>query len=209
MPAGARIRGWGVPEGPWSFVNVRLDRDFDLVDPALRFAELDLAPRLAFQEPGLAATAAKLGTLAAEPGPHDRLYAEALAMTLAIELVRLHGHARQPSGVHRGLTTRQLAVLRAFADAHLDEAVTLRALAAVVGLSPWHFSRAFRQATGTTPHRWLQDLRLERARALLAGTEAPMTSVALAVGFGGPSPFAAAFKRREGVTPTGFRARLR
>jgi AraC family transcriptional regulator len=210
VPAGARIHGWGLPEGPWSFVNVWIYPGFDLVDPSLRFGEVGWAPRLAFQDAGIAETVAKLGALAAaDPGPHARLYAEALAAALAVELVRLHDADRASGAVRLGLTSRQLRALHAFADAHLDEEISLRRLADQVGLSPWHFGRAFRRASGETPRRWLQRLRLEWASHLLATTDLPVTAVASSVGFSGPSHFAAAFKTRRGLAPSGFRASLR
>ncbi len=91
---------------------------------------------------------------------------------------------------------------------HLDEPVGLDVLADLAGLSRFHFCTAFRQATGATPHAWLVQMRIERARQLLADPALPVTDVALAVGYETPSSFAAAFRKLTGVTPSAFRQRL-
>jgi AraC family transcriptional regulator len=91
---------------------------------------------------------------------------------------------------------------------HLDEPIGLDELAALAGLSRFHFCTAFRQATGSTPYAWLVNLRIERARQLLAHPELPVTEIALAVGYETPSSFAAAFRKITGVTPSAFRRQL-
>jgi AraC family transcriptional regulator len=79
--------------------------------------------------------------------------------------------------------------------------VTLGELAAVAGLSPFHFAREFRRSTGLPPHRWLVEARLHRAIELLLRTDTPIAQVALRTGFAGQSHLGRHLKRRHGIAP--------
>ncbi|MGH7805748.1 MAG: helix-turn-helix transcriptional regulator, partial [Candidatus Binatia bacterium] len=81
-------------------------------------------------------------------------------------------------------------------------------LAAEAGASRFHFARAFREATGVPPHRYLTLRRIERAKELLLQTEIPLVDVALASGFASQSHFTLRFRETVGVTPRRFRAEL-
>ena len=73
--------------------------------------------------------------------------------------------------------------------------------ASVCGLSARHFARAFRQSTGLSPHRWLMQLRIERARELLAARDFSLTEIALACGFADQSHFRRVFTATTGMSP--------
>jgi AraC-like DNA-binding protein len=90
---------------------------------------------------------------------------------------------------------------------HLHRELRLRQLATLTGLSVDHFVRAFRQATGTTPHRHVLEMRLNRACDLLRGESTPASVIALRCGFSSPARFSVAFNRRYGLTPTQYRSR--
>jgi AraC family transcriptional regulator len=88
----------------------------------------------------------------------------------------------------------------------LDGDVSLSALAARAGWSPFHFHRAFRRVTGETPKQYTHRLRLERAAAkLIAGAE-PIVSIAAGEGFGSHEVFTRAFRRHFGQSPATYRA---
>jgi AraC family transcriptional regulator len=78
-------------------------------------------------------------------------------------------------------------------------------MAAVVHMSPFHFARAFKAATGQPPHRYLTQRRMERAKILLSVTRLPVAEVANRVGFSNQSHFSAQFRRATGTTPKGYR----
>lgn len=99
-----------------------------------------------------------------------------------------------------------LAVRRArdYLDDHLDRPVELADLAAAVGLSRFHLLRVFRAAVGSTPHVYLTDRRVQRAKTLLGGS-LPLAEVAVACGFCDQAHFNRVFKARVGVAPGQYR----
>ena len=99
----------------------------------------------------------------------------------------------------------QLKRVTAFIHANLAETLQLCDLAALSGLSPSHFGRAFKGSTGLPPHRWHLNQRIERARAMLADAEASLADVACATGFADQSHFTRVFSRTVGMSPGAWR----
>jgi AraC family transcriptional regulator len=85
--------------------------------------------------------------------------------------------------------------------ANLAETLELSELAAISGLSPWHFGRAFKGSTGLPPHRWQLKMRIERARAMLADANTSLADVACTTGFADQNHFTRTFSRIVGMTP--------
>ena len=88
---------------------------------------------------------------------------------------------------------------------HLDEELSVEQLAARAHLSARTFARRFRAETGTTPHHWLTEQRVARARQLLEETQQPVESVASLAGFGSAAVLRHHFTRRVGTTPQAYR----
>jgi AraC-like DNA-binding protein len=103
-------------------------------------------------------------------------------------------------------TERHLLRAKDFADAHYAEPIGVRAMAEAAGLSQAHFTRAFRDLFGVTPHGYLLTRRLERAAALLRNTEHSVAEVCMEVGLSSVGSFTTSFKRMFGRTPTEYRA---
>jgi len=101
---------------------------------------------------------------------------------------------------------RAVEAMRAI-DAGACEPLSLAEMAGRAGLGRFHFLRAFRAATGTTPHQYLVAARLRRAARLLLTTRLPVTDVALEAGFGDLSNFIRTFRRAAGRSPRAFRLR--
>lgn len=99
-----------------------------------------------------------------------------------------------------------LQALREHIAAHPDEDLTLAALARRAGMSASCFSRWFRDQTGMTPHAFVLEARVARAKALLRESDLPLIDVALAVGFSSQSCLNVTFRRRAGITPAEYRA---
>ncbi len=169
-----------------------------------------LAPRVGFDDPQAARILELLGMQEITAEPASRLFVEQAIDLLCLHLLRAHSSAASVQAVEarRGLADWQVRRVTGYMVEHLDEEITLDELAALAGLSRFHFCTAFRQATGQTPHGWLTALRMARARELLADPVFPVTEVGLAVGYQTPSAFAAAFRKSTGTTPTAFRRAL-
>src|SRR6202140_4128469 len=103
------------------------------------------------------------------------------------------------------LSSRRLKLVIEYIEDTLGQPIKLRELAALAGVSARHFERAFRQSTASSPHAYVMNKRLHRARDLLINhPELPIDQIALRLGFSSSSHFSSAF-RRTGFTPTDFR----
>lgn len=109
------------------------------------------------------------------------------------------GELKQP-----GREPRIVTEAKAFLDASLARPPSLEEIATVVGLSPFHFSRVFRQATGLPPYAWVKQRRLIRARTLLKCNWSPL-DVASFLGFSDQSHLNRQFKQAYGFTPGAYR----
>jgi AraC family transcriptional regulator len=107
--------------------------------------------------------------------------------------------------VRGGLPIRQLQRVGDFVTEHLAEEISVEVLAQLVQLSPFHFSRVFRQSTGMSPLRFVTRERVTRAQQLIRETSRSLIEIALDVGYTSPSHFAQVFRSVVGVTPTEFR----
>ena len=137
--------------------------------------------------------------IAARP---DRLagYAEQMAPLL---LATLGEEILSGEGMPRKVTQAMAFIRGAY-----RRPIEVRDVAQATGLSAGRLHRLFRIWAGTTPGRYLSDVRLERARDLLANSDRPVAVIALAVGFSEQSAFTRAFRRRFDETPLGYRQRL-
>jgi len=92
--------------------------------------------------------------------------------------------------------------------AHCNEQVDLEALAAKVGMSPRHFARRFRAATGEAPLSYLHRLRIDDARRKLENSHRSVQEIGRAVGYEDVTFFRSLFRRYTGTTPKGYRDRF-
>jgi len=142
-----------------------------------------------------------------EGGFEDRILVESLGTALFIRIARQFvGHLPLPTS--GGLSPERLQRVRDYIEAHLDEDLSLTVLAGIACLSPYHFSRSFKRATGVGPQRYVIQRRVERAKLLLRQTHQPLALIAQEAGFTDQSHLTAMFRSEMGVTPGRFRAAL-
>ena len=140
-------------------------------------------------------------------GAGGRLAAESLANVLAVHLIRQVLAPRSPARGRDGTLPRgRLRAVVEFVEEHLDASLMLEQMAAVARLSPYHFARQFKAATGLPPHQYVIARRVERAKQLLhTDSDFSLAEVAASAGFSDQSQFSSHFKRLVGVTPGQFR----
>lgn len=130
------------------------------------------------------------------------LLIDSLKTTLAIHLLRNYC-TTQPklSGNSGGLSQSTLQQVTEYIREHLDQDLKLIELSAIAQLSPYHFLRLFKQRIGITPHQYILQRRIEKAKHLLQHSEMNIADIAVRTGFSDQSHLTRCFKRRFGVTP--------
>ena len=106
------------------------------------------------------------------------------------------------------LLLRRLLRAKDRMDAASQEEWPVARLASVSGVSEAHFARAFKQAFGAPPHRYLLTRRIERASALLRDSDLPILDIAFDTGWNSLGTFGRTFRDVTGESPTAFRARM-
>lgn len=203
-----------VPAGleMWGFSSdVRLVKDVTLIfDSAVLVerigiqldGELMTTPRLRFADARIQPLMKLLADAVNDPDPAVQLYGDGLITAIA---ARLFTDAPEASQDAKGLTPRQFKLISEYLDEHLPKRIELAELAALVGLSQPHFSRAFKASTGMAPYRWQLDARVRRAQALLIGTNASLEQIAEDTGFADAVHFGRTFRNITGTTPAAWR----
>jgi AraC family transcriptional regulator len=182
----------GVEIGPSLIASLRYDRGFR--DPLLAEIAYAIAAELQNETSG------------------GRMLAETLATSLAARLAQNHIGSAQPQATgpaaRRGLDQRRLVRVLDYIEANLEGDLTIDHLASTACLSQFHFARAFKAAVGRSPHRYICDRRLERAKALLADGDRTLVDIALALSFSCQANFTRAFRQATGQTPGQYRRKL-
>ncbi|HJQ27108.1 MAG TPA: AraC family transcriptional regulator [Blastocatellia bacterium] len=140
--------------------------------------------------------------------PGHEIMLDALARQLAVHLLRSHLTVRKSAQIELsrvGPVDRRLRRALEFMHHNYERELALEEIAAAAYLSEYHFARLFKQVTGATPHVYLANLRIERARRLLVETAHPIIEIAAMVGYQSQSHFTKIFKSVTGVTPRAYR----
>jgi AraC family transcriptional regulator len=138
--------------------------------------------------------------------PSDRIFADGMRTALAAHLIGSYTVDHwQPPARAPSLDARRLKRVLDFIEVHLPSDISLDDLAAEACLSPFHFSRLFREATGLSPCRYVTDRRIQAAQKMLAVDQSSLVEVALDTGFGSQATFTRAFRKTTGLTPGQYR----
>ncbi len=140
------------------------------------------------------------------PGDGTAMFSDCIALSFFAHIV--HAYGSVPAGrrnARGGLASWQMQRARDFINANLGEDPSISEVATECGLSASYFARAFKQATGLSPHRWLTKRRVERAKELLQDPAWKLTDIAQFCGFVDQSHFTRVFSRNEGHSPGRWR----
>jgi AraC family transcriptional regulator len=174
-------------------------------------ARVSLPPLDGLDLPQLRATMLAVNDELTGDAGGGRLAAESLANVLAVHLIRNASAPRPPARrTYGALPQGRLRAAVEYIEGHLDAGLTLEQMAAAAHLSPCHFARRFKAATGLPPHQYVLARRVERAKQLLqADGDLSLAEIAAFAGFSDQSQFSHHFKRVVGVTPGQFRRSAR
>lgn len=175
---------YGLPS--WNKIGRRIFRDLLIFETVLRLHEENRSKAGTSKDLVASASSLLMTTL------------NVVDARLTIDLRRTNGNA------HLGL---QNAV--EWIENNLSERITVNDLAEIAGLSDWHFLRQFKMRYQRSPHRYLQERRLAKAKELLADSELQISHIAYECGFSSQSHLTTTFKQYFGNTPGGFRSHKR
>ncbi len=144
---------------------------------------------------------------AAKDGPMAGIKTDSLFQLLLIRLIELSGEAVDESTA--GLSQEQIAKACALIEDRLSEGLSLPEIAGEVGVSPFHFARQFKAKTGDTPHGYVMERRLARAKDALQHSRDPIADIAYACGFSSQQHMTTAFSKNLGVTPARYRREVK
>jgi AraC family transcriptional regulator len=168
-------------------------------------AKVELLPRIGDSDPLIERLMLGVRDALHDDGPTAEPYVDYLGRAIAARLVRGHSSSSPVERASIRLGRGQLGTAIDFMQANLEDSIDLPAIAGAAGLSPSHFARQFRTATGVAPHQYLMQLRVERARCLLSETDIPVVTVAFACGFANQEHLTRIFKRSCGIAPAAYR----
>ena len=171
---------------------------------------LEITPQFASPNPLIQQIGLALKSELESDGLGNHIYIESLATTLCIHLLRHYSTAFATiSTSSQGLSQLKLRQAVEYINENLEQDLTLTELAGFVGMSMYHFSRLFKQSTGFSPHQYLMNSRIERAKRLLTRTEEAINQISQQVGFQNQSHFTNVFRKFMGTTPNAYRKQVK
>lgn len=197
IPAGQRSAAWAT-KTECSFVH--------LTFPAAVIGHATLRPTVGEQDPLLRYMVERIFSVEGRDDVAARLLRETLADGLRLHVRDRYGLSPPSSPrVSRELSLSEQKQLVEFIRDGLNSEIDLVALAGLVEMKLNAFRDAFGRAFHATPHQFVLDQRIARAKLLLESAPMSVTEISTAVGFCTPSHFSTTFKQRVGLTPSSYR----
>lgn len=142
------------------------------------------------------------------PGNAEKLQVDQYVLDLLQDILGLAGAAPEAVHVDDSVKKYHLATMESAADYlvnHFREDIPLHTLAAHCCVSPFHFSRIFRQVMQVSPHKYLSGIRMAHANVLLRTTALPVIDIAYDSGYNSLEHFVTAYRQQFHLSPTSFR----
>ncbi|OKO76031.1 AraC family transcriptional regulator [Bradyrhizobium sp. AS23.2] len=173
---------------------------------ARQIQELRYRPGVGIDDPTMRALVMSLMPAFEYPEQASRLFVEHVTLAVGVHVAKTYGGTLPVAAPSRGgLAAWQVKRAEETLAANLEGDVSLADLAHDCGLSASHFSRAFRQSTGLSPHQWLQRRRIQQAKRLLSDRKLSLSEIALSCGFADQSHFTRVFTDLAGISPGAWR----
>jgi AraC-like DNA-binding protein len=177
----------------------------------INVAGLQFLQQIGVEDQGVRQTLIAIKQEIEAPDLNSRLYVDTLLMLLLTRLMRCASNfatPRQPAYVKRGLPNWRLKRALELLETNQTKTPSLAEIAGPLRLHPTFFCRAFKQSTGLSPHRYLLEHRVNRAKEMMKDQKRTLTEIALDCGFSGSSQFSIVFKRITGISPRDYRLSL-
>lgn len=202
---------WHQREKTSEYITIHLEPEFlrrTAIENELS-AETKLAHRFIFPDSTIVQVAHLFKGELLNAGLAGALFAESLKNLLAVHLLRQYCESAPakklviPGGALDAVKLKQVLD---YIEEHLADEIVIEDMATLIPMSQFHFARAFKATTGESPHKYLTQRRIERAKVLLTVTKLPVAEVAYRVGFSNQSHFTAHFRKVTRVTPKDYRS---
>jgi AraC family transcriptional regulator len=202
-----------------AFPKTQIDREVPLIELFLHseiltrtaidfgiYKNIELIPQLQIRDPLIEQMGLALMTEIQAGGSESRLYAESMAAALSAHLIRRYcSKTKEIEHDIGGLPRYKLRQVFDYINEHLENNLTLIELASAVNISPSYFASLFKRATGTTPHQYVMQCRIKKAKKLLRETELSLVEICYQVGFQNQSHFTRVFRQYTNTTPKNYR----
>lgn len=195
---------------PLEVLAIRVNADFVLRIAREFAANFVMTARLGLHDPFVEQIGWELKGELEAGCPGGSIYGESLGTALTVHLLTHYcsSDCQADRKWKRELPKSKLRRLTDYINSNLDKEITLANMAAIVGMSPYHFAHLFKNSTGCAPHRYLTKRRIEHAKMLLNDSDLPIIEICERSGFQNQSHFATQFRRYTGVTPREYRNSL-
>ena len=181
----------------------RIARETIATDPD----RLELRPEFQTRDPQIEAIGMMLLAELKQDNIGGRLYIDSLSTVLAVHLLRQYAAPEFRFAVYESaLSERQMLQVLDYIHEYLHQDIKLADLATLLNISESHFSHQFKQAIGMTPHQYLLQQRIERAKQLLKEGDRSIMDIAFLCGFNSHSHLSKQFRQLTGMTPKAYRA---
>lgn len=163
-----------------------------------------------FKDPLIQQMACSLQRELEDPGPGSELMVDSMRTALSAYVIRRYSsvekraekQARSQSGA---LDQKRLCRAKAYIEDNLSQTIRLSDIASEAHLSPYHFSRAFKCATGLSPYEYVTARRLQCAQEMIMSSSLALESIAQLNGFSSHAHMSRVFTRSLGMTPVAIR----